>query len=351
MKKLKLLLFSVLGIFVIASCDESNTGPVLDSNPGTPSITSPESGQSYTLNEENAEDTLLTMEWTAPDYGFAAAPEYIVEMGAAGQDFADATEIATVNTTSYSVTVGIMNGILLSADIPTGQQSDLELRVSASISDSLEEQVSDPITLGFTPYSTCNFCPEVYVPGNYQPGSGYGAEWEPADAPPLATVDGSDQYEGYVYMAGAAEFKFTAERNWNDGDWGDDGADASLDPGGANIAIAEGGYYKIDVDLNGLSYTVTDTEWGLVGDATGSWDDDQDMTYDPDEKVWGITTDLVAGEVKFRANDAWDIEYGDNEGDGTLEPGGGNIAIDSDGNYTVELDLSEAPYTYSITQN
>jgi hypothetical protein len=353
MKKLSILSSILVCLLLVSGCDKGELGPVMSSEPGSPSITSPESGQSYTLKEENAQDTLLTIEWTEPDYGFSSAPSYTVELGQTGQDFANPMQLGTVNATSYSATVGSMNGTLLGAGFSGGQQVNMELRVVASISDS-SQQVSEPVSVSFTPYSICKFCPEIYVPGGYQAASGYTNNWSPADAPPLATIADKDQYEGYVYIKDPnSQFKFTAERNWNNGDWGDNGADGTLEAGGANIVASEAGYYKMNVDLNGLSYSVARTSWGLIGSATpNGWDSDQDMSYDPQTKVWSITLNLVSGEIKFRANDAWDLNYGDTGADGELELGGENIAVDEAGNYTVQLDLSNPPvYTYSLTKN
>jgi hypothetical protein len=54
-------------------------------------------------------------------------------------------------------------------------------------------------------------------------------------------------------------------------------------------------------------------------------------------------------EVKFRANDAWTLNYGDTGADGSLEPDGGNIAVPTTGTYIVTLDLSNPrAYTYSL---
>jgi len=65
--------------------------------------------------------------------------------------------------------------------------------------------------------------------------------------------------------------------------------------------------------------------------------------------VLKITADLVVGEIKFRANDAWDLALG-----GTVDAlttSGGNLAIAAAGNYTITLDLSKATYSCTITQN
>ena len=61
---------------------------------------------------------------------------------------------------------------------------------------------------------------------------------------------------------------------------------------------------------------------------------------------------LSDGEVKFRANDGWDINFGDDGANGSLEYGGANIAIASAGNYTITMDLHEAArYKYTIKKN
>ena len=94
------------------------------------------------------------------------------------------------------------------------------------------------------------------------------------------------------------------------------------------------------------------TDWGLIGSGTpGGWDSDQNMTYDPVNDVWTITLDLITGDIKFRANDAWAINYGDPTGAGKLVQDGDNIPISADGNYTITLDLSGAIYRYTVVEN
>jgi hypothetical protein len=97
---------------------------------------------------------------------------------------------------------------------------------------------------------------EIYIPGGYQSSSGYGADWTPADAPPLVSDNNDDIYTGYFYVNSAGtEFKFTPERNWNT-DYGDNGGDGTLEPGGANIVAQKPGLHKVTVDLNDMTYSV-----------------------------------------------------------------------------------------------
>jgi hypothetical protein len=75
------------------------------------------------------------------------------------------------------------------------------------------------------------------------------------------------------------------------------------------------------------------------------------MTFDKDNLNLTVTMDLVVGEIKFRANDSWDLSYGKSDKDGIIGGNNDNIPIDADGNYTIVLDLSQAVYTYSIIKN
>ncbi|MEL7834807.1 SusE domain-containing protein [Fodinibius sp. Rm-B-1B1-1] len=360
MKKLSLLSFLLAGLLIFSSCDKGELGPVANSSdPEAPEISSPSSGESFALNEENAEEVAMTIEWSKPDFGFSSAPTYTIEFAEAGSD-SGFVELDRTQQTSYDVVTQDLNNALIGEEFATGQEHSIDLRVVASLPDeSVSPVISTAKTIAITPYFAEISYPEIYVPGGYQGASNEGTDWTPSDAPALYSFEDNDMYEGYVYMAGTDNlFKFTPDPTWDNGDWGDTGADGTLDEGGDNISLTESGYYYMEVDLNDLTYSVTNTEWAVTGSATpNGWANedegisDHNMTYDSANKVWTIDLNLSAGEMKFRANDAWDIEYGDDEGDGRLELGGSNIAIEEAGNYTIELDLSEAPFSYTVTQN
>lgn len=354
MKKLSLLSIVIAGLFIFASCDKGEMGPTANmTNAVPPSINAPESGSSYQLSQSAEEEVALTMEWSEPGFNFRSAPTYSIQMVESDSEN-DFSEIATTQQTSYEFVTADLNNAMISAGLAPNNSHDVDFRVVASLADeSVEAATSTAVNLSVTPYFAEVSYPEIYVPGGYQSASNEGSDWTPGDAPALYSVNEDDNYEGYVYIANDnSEFKFTDERNW-DLNWGDDGADGTLDENSPNNIVAStAGYYKMNVNLNDLTYTTLNTTWGLIGSATADgWNSDQDMTYDPQNKVWTITADLAAGEIKFRANDAWNLDYGDTGADGRLDQGGDNIAVDEAGNYTVTLDLSEAPYTYSLTMN
>lgn len=186
--------------------------------------------------------------------------------------------------------------------------------------------------------------PVIYVAGAFQ-------GWKPELGPQLASVQSNEVYEGYINLpeADKLKFKFCKNPDWSV-NWGDDNGDGTLEPGGADISAPETGYYKIVVDLNALTYTLTKTDWGLIGSATpGQWDSDQNMAYNTETGNWELLIDLTAGKVKFRANDGWDINYGDDGANGILEQGGADITIPSAGKYMVTMKLGTPDYTYLIT--
>lgn len=195
------------------------------------------------------------------------------------------------------------------------------------------------------------FIEVLYVAGNFQGNSGYGGDWSPADAPQIGFHGDPFVNDGYVFFAEeGAEFKLVHTNEWGQGDFG--GSEGTLTNGGANIEADAAGFTRINVNQADMTYTLTVTEWGIIGDATeGGWDASTAMEFDPETKLWTITADLGEGQMKFRANDSWDINFGSNDADGTLQYGGGNIPVEEAGNYTITLDLNGLEYTYTVTLN
>ena len=90
---------------------------------------------------------------------------------------------------------------------------------------------------------------------------------------------------------------------------------------------------------------------GVAGSATGG-NEDIDFLYDEENNLLTLTTDLEAGDIIFRANDANDFTLGDNDANGRLQIGGANIPIAEAGNYTINLEiLNEAEYKYELINN
>lgn len=104
---------------------------------------------------------------------------------------------------------------------------------------------------------------------------------------------------------------------------------------------------KFDVDVAALNNNLgTQSDWGLVGDATlNSWNGPDMEMFETATNVFSIYATLNTGEMKFRFNEDWGNNYGDDNNDGSLEAGGANIPVTSAGTYFITLDLNNATYT------
>ena len=85
------------------------------------------------------------------------------------------------------------------------------------------------------------------------------------------------------------------------------------------------------------------TNWGVVGSATpNGWDGPDVQFWKTDvTNVFVAYTDLKGGEIKFRQDNKWELDYGGSNG--KLEKGGKNIAVDA-GTYKITMDLTNLTY-------
>lgn len=185
--------------------------------------------------------------------------------------------------------------------------------------------------------------PKIYVPGAYQGWTASNTETS------LSSVNSDKIYEGHVYFPeDNSPFLFTTIPSFALS-LGDNGGDGTLEMQGDTILAPEAGLYYIRVDLNNNTYTMEKRTWGILGDATSvGWEgDDLDMVWNQEEQALEINLDLTQGAVKFRANNSWDINLGDNDGDGILSQGGADIQVQP-GAYRIVLYLDKPDYTYAI---
>ena len=108
MKKINIILSIAVLLFVFLSCEKEVFEPVINYG-DTPVLTSSPDGGSFLLAEENAGETLLSLNWTESDFGFPAAISYTVQLDEAGNNFAKPTDIVTTSNLSYDLTVGKLN--------------------------------------------------------------------------------------------------------------------------------------------------------------------------------------------------------------------------------------------------
>lgn len=196
---------------------------------------------------------------------------------------------------------------------------------------------------------------EFNPPANlYLVGGSTSAGWDPASAIPFVKLE-EGVFEIYSYLtASEGGFKFLETRDWA-GDWGlTPGSPGTIQQEGEeNVNVGEDGFYRITVDFSNFSYSLEEMNWGLIGDATPEgWEGaDADLIFQGGKGsyTWQGDITLTSGVFKFRANDGWDVNLGDNNTDGSLEYGGENIPVTA-GDYTIELILDPVNgYTYKLT--
>lgn len=143
-------------------------------------------------------------------------------------------------------------------------------------------------------------------------------------------------YQGFYYIGN--EFKFRASNtNW-DTSWGGT-LDALVKNTQDNIASPAPGFYCIDFDMPNLKASLTEiTTIGVIGSFEGnSWSSDvAKLSYNTSTGAWEGECEIPAGiEFKFRANDAWTINWG---GDFlNLSQDGPNLKLAIGGVYKISL--------------
>ncbi len=352
---IKPVLYITALAWLLAACKKDLPVITLDtSNAKEPALSATES--SLVLLEARQNNTAVIFNWTKPEFNFPASFVHTLQFAKAGTNFASPVNESIGTELKKTYTEKAFNTLMLSLGLKAGQEGDIQVRVRSVMNDSVAPLYSNSHAMSVTPYSLEQF---LYVPGDHQ-------GWSPSTATIIRSPDKNNKYEGYVYIgSGNRKFKFTDAPDWSNGIFGDanaSGTSGNIVSPGNDFLVASFGYWKVNADFVGKTWTSAKTDWAITGSATpGGWPDpnnvagtmDQDMTWDATNNVMTITLNLTAGEMKFRANDAWDINFGDDGANGSLEYGGANIAIASAGNYTITLDLKGGggKYTYNVKKN
>jgi hypothetical protein len=316
-----------------------------------------------TLLVANSADKAVTFNWNATQFGNVPL-NYAIQIDKAGGTFTTPKVMPFGKALTGSITVNDLNNAAINAGIASNATGDLDFRVIAYQGTNFANPVySNVPTLKVTTYlsiMTWNL-PGDYVAASY-PGTTF-ADWSPDKSPQVISSSSAPlNLEGYVYMANASNnWKFASKPSWDGPNYANNDANGVLEPGkldpnAKNNINSPMGYYKINADAGTFTYTAVATTFGLIGNATpGGWSTDTPMTYDPALRVWKVGAALTQKSppndgLKFRANGAWDINYGDTGANGSLEAGGDNIGVSLDADYAVTLDLS-TPNTYTYTIN
>lgn len=333
-------LIVLASLFVFTSCEKEEEKAILNTN-AVPSIQL--SANTVVLTKDNADKDAVTLSWPKPDYGFSAAASYTILIDKKGGTFVAPVSIITNTALTKTFKTSELNAILIKLGLVAGTAGDIDIRVVSNVGDNTSKTsfTSPTISLKATPYSDKLDLTTIWG----VVGSAAVNGWNGPDMPFYKT-DKTDEIVAYVTL-NDGEIKFRSNNKW-DVNYGDDGANGTLESGGANIKVTAG-TYKITFNTASLTYTIEKYSWGLVGSATPSgWNaPDVPLTYDPTTDTWKATAFLKAGEIKVRKNEDWGVNYGG--AGGTLVLGGDNIAV-TEGNYNITIDFKKMKFTVEATK-
>jgi hypothetical protein len=367
MKKiLQPLFYTAMLMLLITACKKEPELTYLKTIPFPPSLTA--SASSIVLTTSNDSSQVIQFNWPAVKYDIVAPVTYTLQfdlpadtLGATG--WANAKDSVVGADVLQKGFVGMsLNDLAQHAfGLAPGTAAALAVRVKAFVD---RPVYSNAVVVTVNPHVI--YVPPVssvlYLPGAYQ-------GWSPAAAPTVFSATSNKRYEGYINVTDAAgsDFKMTPQADWTPTAYGDatgtSGDIIVANYAGGNMSLKSAGYYELTADLATNKWTATKTTWGILGDASpGGWTTDTQLTYDATNKVWKVTCNMfAAGSFKFRANNAWTIDFGV-DGSGKLvyadnpffgyTAGLNNLSVPSDGNYTITLDLHDASnYTYILHKN
>jgi len=350
----RIMMMAVAAI-IISSCKKDEVKTILNVG-AAPTLAA--NNTTLVLLQANANNDAVKFTYTPATFGFDAAVTYVLQIAKGGTSFASAstTEVGLSNISPMEKSFKVVdfNRELLKI-INYGTATPVEVRVKATVAAAAPPTYSNVVTITATAYRDIikyAFPNALNIAGNFQ-------GWDPGTAPQIVKQNngGYNGFEGYiVFNAASPEFKMVKGDNWGAGDYGSAGA-GTLGNGGPNLTIPSGGagltgYYRVRANTTNLTwgYTKINT-WGIIG-AFNGWGSSVPLTFNASTGVWSITRDMPTGEFKFRANDDWGINFGDNNADFKPEYDGSNLNISVAGNYTISLDLSVGGnYAYTLKKN
>jgi hypothetical protein len=314
-------------LFFLGACQEKE---LIALNPDANTVVSL-SPSTLVLLEENMSANATTISWTEPDFGFEAAAIYTIQLDFANGTFATPQTIVVGSQLYKTLTVQELNGKLLSLGVDPNVATQIKVRVETKLSN-YRIIYSAPVVMTVTAYSTLlDLSTHWGVVGSATPGGWGSSSTTPIQDIPFYTTSATGVYVAYATVR-SGEIKFRLDNAWTV-NYGGTGMSGSLVLNGSNITITAG-TYKFTVDTNNMTYTIVPFSWGIVGSGTlNGWAaPDAKLFYNSYADDWRTVVTLLDGEIKFRFNENWDVNYGGSNG--ILALGGGNIPVTA-GQYLV----------------
>lgn len=176
-----------------------------------------------------------------------------------------------------------------------------------------------------------------------------------SDIVDLTQSEEDDHIWTATFALDAGAIKFRANDGW-DNNWGGTTFPSGYGiGGGADIIVPVSGTYFIYFnDASGEYFFAPATsatafnDIGVIGDATpGGWDNDTNLVKNPSNPYkWSGKVIINNGEAKFRADNAWDVNWGASVfPQGVGANGGANIPVQA-GEYFITFNTATGEYYF-----
>ena len=299
----------------------------------------------------------VTFSWSAADYGVPTQINYSLEAARVAAPETVVTITSGLTATTAEVTYDVLNQILFyDLKLADGVAEDVTFKVGAKLGE-YEKIYSNVITVSCKVTAAEKVYPKLTVAGSYAYNN-----WSPGKGQFVYDFAGTDvQYSGVIDFGedvSALQFKFVGEA-WGNNEFSVPAGEAQA-PEAAELPLVAGGgdniaaytthrYYSLTLDKSApkVIKNFSFNSLGVIGDATSTgWDADTDMQFNPAKQRFYVDMTLADGTIKFRANDAWDVNWGGAAG--VLVSGGDNIPVTA-GNYRIYVNLNDpANPTYEL---
>lgn len=257
-----ILLFA--GVLFILACEEKENPVLTVTEPVQ--ISFPIEGTEYLITEEIL-DSELTVIMTPPVFNyFVAPPTYHIELDIAGNDFSEAVTLTTTTSDTVEIQYSELSETLIeNYGLCDSATADFIIRTVAYIGD-YYNAISAPIEITITSYiDTANIVPEPDT--IYLVGDATTAGWNNAGGLPIIN-DGTGTIYTITTTLTSGGMKILRTLGAWAPQWGTDGNGTSTGgpliyrpdeatPDPATIPSPGNGTYRIDVDIENLTYTIT----------------------------------------------------------------------------------------------
>ncbi|WP_051336397.1 SusE domain-containing protein [Aquimarina latercula] len=332
-------------------------------------LTTNSANSDYIITATNTDEIADLFSWDEANFGFNAQVNYKLLVDSEGGDFSQAQSLGSTTATEIEITYGNLNQVAIALGLQAGISNTLLFKVEASISQNVQKIDSQVLSKEITTYEV-----PVELLDYFLVGDATAAGWDNDNNNTPLFRDPENPaifyFNGYFSVG---KFKvLTKKGQWHPQIGSDDGAtlvasnpDGSGEPQNLGDIVVEG-YYSLMFNTANYTYTFEPldassvTSYGTIGiigsartgDAAG-WDEpDTDMTQvsSLDNHMWYVSGQgLLEGNLKFRADDAWDIDWGSNtplSGVATMNVGDDISIPVSSGNYDIWFNDIDGRYIF-----